>query len=65
VKTMLDGFSLIGRALGRQARAATVTEEFEYLLLRADPWDTPRIYTWLSGTRTGGTGTRWSRSRWR
>ncbi len=24
-----------------------------YLLLRANPWDTPRIYTWLSGTTYG------------
>jgi ABC-type Fe3+-siderophore transport system permease subunit len=24
-----------------------------YLLLRSDPWDTPRIYTWLSGTTYG------------
>ncbi|HEX5367387.1 MAG TPA: iron chelate uptake ABC transporter family permease subunit [Acidimicrobiales bacterium] len=26
-----------------------------YLLLRANPWDTPRIYTWLSGTTYGRT----------
>jgi ABC-type Fe3+-siderophore transport system permease subunit len=24
-----------------------------YLLLRANPWDTPRIYTWMSGTTYG------------
>jgi ABC-type Fe3+-siderophore transport system permease subunit len=24
-----------------------------YLLLQANPWDTPRIYTWLSGTTYG------------
>lgn len=24
-----------------------------YLLVRADPWNTPRIYTWLSGTTYG------------
>lgn len=24
-----------------------------YLLIRANPWDTPRIYTWLSGTTYG------------
>jgi ABC-type Fe3+-siderophore transport system permease subunit len=24
-----------------------------YLLLRANPWDTPRLYTWLSGTTYG------------
>jgi ABC-type Fe3+-siderophore transport system permease subunit len=26
-----------------------------YLLLRANPWDTPRIYTWMSGTTYGRT----------
>lgn len=26
-----------------------------YLLVRANPWDTPRIYTWLSGTTYGRT----------
>ncbi|MGV3759556.1 MAG: iron chelate uptake ABC transporter family permease subunit, partial [Actinomycetota bacterium] len=26
-----------------------------YLLLRANPWDTPRIYTWISGTTYGRT----------
>lgn len=26
-----------------------------YFLLRANPWDTPRIYTWLSGTTYGRT----------
>jgi ferric hydroxamate transport system permease protein len=27
-----------------------------YLLLRSNPWDTPRIYTWLSGTTYGRSG---------
>jgi ABC-type Fe3+-siderophore transport system permease subunit len=26
-----------------------------YLLLRSNPWDTPRIYTWMSGTTYGRT----------
>ncbi|WP_305785545.1 iron ABC transporter permease [Symbioplanes lichenis] len=45
-----DRFLLIGIGCG-YALANVST----FLLLRADPWDTPRILTWLSGTTYGRT----------
>nr|BFF21604.1 hypothetical protein GCM10025730_51250 [Promicromonospora thailandica] len=39
---------LIGIGLGYLTTALTT-----FLLLRSDPWNTPRIYTWLSGTTYG------------
>lgn len=43
-----DRFVLIGIGCGYGLSALTT-----FLLLRADPWDTPRIFTWLSGTTYG------------
>ncbi|MCD7101692.1 iron ABC transporter permease [Pseudoclavibacter sp. 13-3] len=45
-----DRFVLIGIGCGYGLTAITT-----FLLLRADPWDTPRIFTWLSGTTYGRT----------
>ncbi|WP_306204969.1 iron ABC transporter permease [Actinoplanes sp. RD1] len=45
-----DRFLLIGIGCGY-----ALTNISTYLLLRADPWDTPRILTWLSGTTYGRT----------
>ncbi|CAL9619105.1 Petrobactin import system permease protein FpuB [Nocardiopsis dassonvillei] len=45
-----DRFVLIGIGCGYALSAATT-----FLLLRADPWQTPRIFTWLSGTTYGRT----------
>lgn len=45
-----DRLVLIGIGLGYLTTALTT-----FLLLRADPWNTPRIYTWLSGTTYGRT----------
>ncbi|GAA2860223.1 iron-hydroxamate transporter permease subunit [Actinoplanes cyaneus] len=43
-----DRFLLIGIGCGY-----ALTDVSTFLLLRADPWDTPRILTWLSGTTYG------------
>lgn len=43
-----DRFVLIGIGCGYSLSAVST-----FLLLRADPWDTPRIFTWLSGTTYG------------
>ncbi|WP_018548374.1 iron ABC transporter permease [Streptomyces sp. LaPpAH-108] len=43
-----DRFVLIGIGCGYGLSAVTT-----FLLLRADPWNTPRIFTWLSGTTYG------------
>ena len=43
-----DRFILIGLGVSYGAVALTT-----FVLLRANPWDTPRIYTWLSGTTYG------------
>ncbi|MFD0996259.1 iron complex transport system permease protein [Pseudoclavibacter chungangensis] len=45
-----DRFVLIGIGCGYALGALTT-----FLLLRADPWNTPRILTWLSGTTYGRT----------
>ncbi|MFE3598785.1 iron ABC transporter permease [Streptomyces sp. NPDC059142] len=45
-----DRFVLIGIGSGYGLNAITT-----FLLLRADPWNTPRIFTWLSGTTYGRT----------
>ncbi|TRV79390.1 iron ABC transporter permease [Streptomyces sp. 130] len=45
-----DRFVLIGIGVGYGLSAVTT-----FLLLRADPYDTPRIFTWLSGTTYGRT----------
>lgn len=45
-----DRFVLIGIGCGYGLSALTT-----FLLLRADPWNTPRIMTWLSGTTYGRT----------
>ncbi|MBQ1081410.1 iron ABC transporter permease [Nocardiopsis sp. B62] len=45
-----DRFVLIGIGCGYSLSAITT-----FLLLRADPWQTPRIFTWLSGTTYGRT----------
>lgn len=45
-----DRFVLIGIGCGYGLTAITA-----FLLLRADPWQTPRILTWLSGTTYGRT----------
>lgn len=45
-----DRFLLIGIGCGY-----ALTDVSTFLLLRADPWDTPRILTWLSGTTYGRT----------
>jgi len=43
-----DRFILIGIGISYGASALTT-----FVLLRANPWDTPKIYTWLSGTTYG------------
>jgi ABC-type Fe3+-siderophore transport system permease subunit len=43
-----DRFVLIGIGCGYGLSAITT-----FVLLRANPWDTPRIFTWLSGTTYG------------
>ena len=43
-----DRFLLIGIGCG-----FGLSDVSTFLLLRADPWDTPRILTWLSGTTYG------------
>ncbi|XVU21583.1 iron ABC transporter permease [Actinoplanes sp. CA-054009] len=43
-----DRFLLIGIGIGY-----ALSDVSTFLLLRADPWDTPRILTWLSGTTYG------------
>ena len=43
-----DRFILIGIGVSYGAVALTT-----FVLLRANPWDTPKIYTWLSGTTYG------------
>lgn len=43
-----DRFVLIGIGCGYGLSALTA-----FMLLRADPWNTPRILTWLSGTTYG------------
>lgn len=43
-----DRLVLVGIGLGYLTTALTTL-----LLLRADPWNTPRIFTWLSGTTYG------------
>ncbi|WP_329594985.1 iron ABC transporter permease [Streptomyces sp. NBC_01362] len=43
-----DRFVLIGIGCGYGLSSITT-----FLLLRADPWNTPRIFTWLSGTTYG------------
>ncbi|WP_328697895.1 iron ABC transporter permease [Streptomyces sp. NBC_00342] len=45
-----DRFVLIGIGMGYGLSAVTT-----FLLLRADPYNTPRIFTWLSGTTYGRT----------
>ncbi|WP_312979351.1 iron ABC transporter permease [Corynebacterium sp.] len=45
-----DRFVLIGIGCGYGISAVTT-----FLLLRANPYDTPRIFTWLSGTTYGRT----------
>ncbi|MFJ3670398.1 iron ABC transporter permease [Streptomyces sp. NPDC090106] len=45
-----DRFVLIGIGMGYGLSSVTT-----FLLLRADPYDTPRIFTWLSGTTYGRT----------
>ncbi|MEV8451655.1 iron ABC transporter permease [Streptomyces sp. NPDC052095] len=45
-----DRFVLIGIGCGYGLSSVTT-----FLLLHADPWNTPRIFTWLSGTTYGRT----------
>ncbi|WP_411293822.1 iron ABC transporter permease [Streptomyces kunmingensis] len=45
-----DRFVLIGIGMGYGISSVTT-----FLLLRADPYNTPRIFTWLSGTTYGRT----------
>ncbi|MFC8390838.1 iron ABC transporter permease [Streptomyces sp. NPDC057238] len=45
-----DRFVLIGIGMGYGLASVTT-----FLLLRADPYNTPRIFTWLSGTTYGRT----------
>ncbi|WP_260697140.1 iron chelate uptake ABC transporter family permease subunit [Nocardiopsis changdeensis] len=45
-----DRFVLVGIGTGYALTSVTT-----FLLLRADPWQTPRIFTWLSGTTYGRT----------
>ncbi len=46
----LDSDRLVLVGIGVSAVAGALTT---LLLVRADPWDTPRIFTWLSGTTYG------------
>jgi ABC-type Fe3+-siderophore transport system permease subunit len=48
----LDADRLLLIGIGTWYGAAALTT---YLLVRSNPWDTPRIYTWLSGTTYGRT----------
>ncbi len=48
----LDADRLLLIGIGTWYGAASLTT---YLLVRSNPWDTPRIYTWLSGTTYGRT----------
>lgn len=43
-----DRFILIGIGISYAAVALTT-----FVLLRSDPWNTPKVYTWLSGTTYG------------
>jgi iron complex transport system permease protein len=43
-----DRFLLLGIGCGHAVSSVST-----YLLLRSDPWDTPRLLTWLSGTTWG------------
>ncbi|MGO2035410.1 MAG: iron ABC transporter permease [Brevibacterium sp.] len=45
-----ERFVLIGIGIGY-----TITAMTTFLLLRVDPWETPRLFTWLSGTTYGRT----------
>ncbi|MFI6697504.1 iron ABC transporter permease [Streptomyces sp. NPDC050509] len=45
-----DRFVLVGIGCGYGLSSVTT-----FLLLRADPWNTPRLFTWLSGTTYGRT----------
>ncbi|QAY62403.1 iron ABC transporter permease [Xylanimonas allomyrinae] len=45
---LADRLVLVGIGLWNLTAAVSA-----FLLLRADPWNTPRIYTWLSGTTYG------------
>jgi iron complex transport system permease protein len=45
---LADRLVLVGIGLWNLTAALTT-----FLLLRSDPWNTPRIYTWLSGTTYG------------
>lgn len=46
----LDSDRLVLIGVGMSALALAVST---FLLLRSNPWDTPRIFTWLSGTTYG------------
>lgn len=46
-----ERFVLVGIGMGYGLSALTT-----FLLLQANPWDTPKILTWLSGTTYGRTG---------
>ena len=48
----LDADRLVLIGIGVWYGAAALTT---FLLVRSNPWDTPRIYTWLSGTTYGRT----------
>jgi len=48
----LDSDRLVLVGIGVSAVAGALTT---LLLVRSDPWDTPRIFTWLSGTTYGRT----------
>ncbi len=48
----LDADRLLLIGIGTWYGGTAVTA---YLLVRSNPWDTPRIYTWLSGTTYGRT----------
>lgn len=45
-----ERFVLVGIGIGY-----TITAISTFLLLRVDPWETPRLFTWLSGTTYGRT----------
>lgn len=49
-RTGLDADRLVLVGIGVWYGLASLSA---YLLLRANPWDTPRIYTWLSGSTYG------------
>ena len=48
----LDADRLLLIGIGTWYGATALTT---YLLVRSNPWDTPRVYTWLSGTTYGRT----------